>query len=512
MSKRSVPILIGLMSLALLGIIVIQFLWINNTIDEKQKVIDNNVKLAIENVEQRLNDHRAMTFISDSLLNDFSFEEIITFGDTSIIREEKSADGTGKMEIKVMTGLNEEEEEIVTHTIQNGDEHTEIIIQNESNRIIRIDSTEDEMTFTHKVDELGQVESLINRMRIEVHGDLDDMRLDSTHVSHLILDELAANELGELTDWGIFDEKELSFKIAPKNPSEIDYQIQLFTTDIMNPGRYDLYLKLNSETAIWSQIWGMIILSLLFIVIITAVFAYSIKLVVKHKKISQIKSDFINNMTHEFKTPLASISLAADSLLHPNTKADRETLERYVKIIQSEKSKLNNQVERILEVASLKQDSLDIPISGQNLSQLIVNSIEQLTLLIEKSKAQIKIEAPDSVLVKANNFHLTHVITNLIENGIKYSVDQPLIEIELKEQQGEVILTIKDQGIGMDPHQIKKAFDNFYRAQTGNIHNTKGFGLGLSYSKLVVEKMGGTISLESKKNLGTTVIIKLQLA
>ena len=135
-----------------------------------------------------------------------------------------------------------------------------------------------------------------------------------------------------------------------------------------------------------------------------------------------------------------------------------------------------------------------------------------ITLLIEKTKAQIKINSPAKVLVQANNFHLTHVITNLIENGIKYSVDQPLIEIILKEQQGEVFLTIKDQGIGMDAHQIKKAFDNFYRAQTGNIHDTKGFGLGLSYSKLVVEKMGGSISLESKKNIGTTVTIKLQRA
>ena len=349
-------------------------------------------------------------------------------------------------------------------------------------------------------------------MKIEIHGESEDIRLDSTHLSHLILDELAANELGELKDWGIFDRNESTFRIAPKNPETIDYQIQLFTTDIMHPGRYDLHLKLDAEKTIWSQIWGMIILSVLFILIITFVFAYSIKLVVKHKKISQIKSDFINNMTHEFKTPLASISLAADSLLHPNTNADRETLERYVKIIQSEKSKLNNQVERILEVASLKQDSLEIPISEQNLSELITNATEQLTLLIEKTKAQIKINSPAKVLVQANNFHLTHVITNLIENGIKYSVDQPLIEIILKEQQGEVFLTIKDQGIGMDAHQIKKAFDNFYRAQTGNILDTKGFGLGLSYSKLVVEKMGGSISLESKKNIGTTVTIKLQRA
>ena len=498
------------MSLALIGIIVIQFLWIENTISEKQKVVDNNVKLAIENVEQQLNDHRAMTFISDSLINGFSFQEIITMGDTAIVHHEVRKDSDKQVEIKVMGAYNSIDEDVIINEIPEGTQHTEIIIKNESNQIIEFDSDIDCLSFTHKADELGQMESLINRMKIEVHGGSEDIRLDSTHLSGLIIEELAANQLGELQDWGIFDQQEKRYTIHPKSPETIAYKIQLFTTDIMNPGRYELNLRIDSEKTIWSQIWMMIVLSLVFILIITLVFAYSIKLVVKHKKISAIKSDFINNMTHEFKTPLASISLAADSLLHPNTNTDRETLERYVKIIQSEKSKLNNQVERILEVASLKQDSLEIPLSDQGLDTCIQDSLEQLTLLIEKSKAEIHIENKDSLRVKGNNFHLCHVFTNLIENGIKYSVDQPVIEISTYSQNGEVFIKIKDHGIGMDSGQIKKAFDNFYRAQTGNIHDTKGFGLGLSYSKLVIEKMGGTIEIESKKNLGTTVIIKLQ--
>ena len=307
------------MSLALIGIIVIQFLWIENTISEKQKVVDNNVKLAIENVEQQLNDHRAMTFISDSLINGFSFQEIITMGDTAIVHHEVRKDSDKQVEIKVMGAYNSIDEDVIINEIPEGTQHTEIIIKNESNQIIEFDSDIDCLSFTHKADELGQMESLINRMKIEVHGGSEDIRLDSTHLSGLIIEELAANQLGELQDWGIFDQQEKRYTIHPKSPETIAYKIQLFTTDIMNPGRYELNLRIDSEKTIWSQIWMMIVLSLVFILIITLVFAYSIKLVVKHKKISAIKSDFINNMTHEFKTPLASISLAADSLLHPNT-------------------------------------------------------------------------------------------------------------------------------------------------------------------------------------------------
>ncbi len=499
MSKRSVPILISIMSLALIGILVIQYKWIDTTITEKKKLIDNNVMLAVSNVEQQLNDHRAMTFISGSEINDFDFESITTDVDTIIRHQGFQDDSSANVEIKVMSSF---------HSSSDSGESHEMIVQNNANQIIQIDS--DSMNLTNWIDEIGQIESLVNRMKIEIHSGEDDLRLDSARVRDLLEKELAANELGEILDWAIYDEEEDTFIVYQQKKLKLEYNIPLFTTDVMHPGRYELRLNLNKSDLVLKEIWGMILLSFIFILIITIVFAYSIKLVIKHKKISQIKSDFINNMTHEFKTPLASISLAADSLLHPNTNVNRESLEKYVGIIQDEKTKLNSHVERILEVASLNKDALDIALNEVDTSAAIASSLSKLKLMIEKNGAQISTNLQSTSKASANIFHLENVFINLIENGIKYSQEPAQISISTKENKEYIIISIEDRGIGMDSKQLSKVFDNFYRAQTGNVHDTKGFGLGLSYSKLVIEKMGGFIHLESDLGKGTKAIIKLK--
>lgn len=498
MSKRSIPILISLMSIALLGIVFIQYRWIKNTLTEKQELIDKNVVLAISNVEQQLNDHRTLAFISDTMLNEFHFEGFIDSKETDVIHHKTVQDSTKKIELKVMSsfsGNNEENE-------------TQIIVENNANQVLELSG--DSIEFTNFSEHFGEIEALVNRMKIEVHNSEGDIRLDSNHVVEILKTELAANDLGEIQDWGIFDAQTESFIIQPNQTETADYKIPLFTTDILNPTRYNLHLSLTKSDLVWKEIGYMIFLSLFFVLIISIVFATSIKLLIKHKKISKIKSDFINNMTHEFKTPLASISLAADSLLHPNTKLERATLEKYVHIIQTEKTKLNNQVERILEVASLKQDSLDIPLATVDLNDLVEDAIKQLELYLAKTGAKIKVNLEDKLFVNANAFHLEKVLVNIIENGIKYSNEQPDIAITASITDDKVNLEISDKGIGMNQKQLSKAFDHFYRAQTGNVHNTKGFGLGLSYSKLIIEKMQGTIELKSKEQEGTSVKLTLK--
>ncbi|MFT4600233.1 MAG: two-component system phosphate regulon sensor histidine kinase PhoR [Arenicella sp.] len=484
------------MSLALIGIIVIQYRWIDNTITEKQKLIDNNVMLAVSNVEQRLNDHRAMTFMSSFELGDFEFNEIITDIDTAVSFQEIRVDSAPNVEIKVLSSFQ-----------HHSDDH-QIIIQNNNHQIIEFDS--DSLSITDWVDELDQIESLVNRMKIEIHTGEHDLRLDSGKVRDVLKEELAANDLGEILDWGIFDNEDAVYKIHPKHPHMTDYDIPLFTTDVMAPGRYDLRLNLDKSDFLWREIWGMIVLSLVSILIIMLVFAHSIKLVIKHKKISQIKSDFINNMTHEFKTPLATISLAADSLLHPNTNVNQDSLEKYVGIIQDEKTKLNSHVERILEVASLNKDALAISVNEVNITEAIQSSLSKLKLMIEKYGSNIQTDLRATKMAKANIFHLENVFVNLIENGIKYSDEPAQIKISSQEVGDEILISISDKGIGMEAKQLSKVFDNFYRVQSGNVHDTKGFGLGLSYSKLVIEKMEGSIELSSTVGQGTTAIIKLK--
>ena len=180
--------------------------------------------------------------------------------------------------------------------------------------------------------------------------------------------------------------------------------------------------------------------------------------------------------------------------------------------IQSEKTKLNNQVERILEVASLNKDALEIPVSTIEIKTVITKALSNLSLLIEKEEAVINTQIEEGILVQGNAYHLENVLVNLIENGIKYSEGKAAISITFSQAENLAQIQVRDQGIGMTNDQQDKAFDNFYRVQSGNLHDTKGFGLGLSYSKLVIEKMNGSIQLSSKPGEGTTATINLKLS
>src|SRR5690606_20583420 len=216
------------------------------------------------------------------------------------------------------------------------------------------------------------------------------------------------------------------------------------------------------------------------------------------------------NMTHEFRTPLASISFAADSLIHPNTPLNKASVEKYVAIIQAEKTKLNAQVERILEVAAVTNEPVHIPLDKLEVNDIVRHACTHFQLQEEKELVTIDFQETGSFEAPANRTHLEGVIINLIDNGIKYSKGKATIQIRTDQQKG--LIQITDQGIGMDHKQLTKVFDHFYRAQTGNVHDTKGFGLGLSYCKQVMLKMNGDIQLESKTGQGTTAIIKLQQA
>jgi len=373
------------------------------------------------------------------------------------------------------------------------------------------DSTDinDSITVIQIKHEINKAENIFDKIKLELSASKKDSRLDSLQFSKLLQMEFRINNIQPPIDWAVFDKKNNAYVIQPKRSSNFDYNIPLFTNDIISPGNFELKLNFNNQKIIWGEIKVMIVLSFLFLIIMASVFGYSIKLALKHKKISQIKSDFINNMTHEFKTPLATISLASDSILHPNTNYNPESIKAYVKTIKNEQHKLNDYVERILEVASLNKNALEITIESIDLKSTIINAINKLNLIIKKKNVTIIFERKHECYILGNRFHLENVIVNLIENAIKYTDSLAKIDLSIEETFNSFILNISDSGIGMSKQQISKAFDVFYRAQTGNIHDTKGFGLGLSYCKLVIEKMGGTIELISEINKGTTVKITL---
>jgi|GEM_PF-278932 len=486
MQRRTIPILILLMSISLIGVMVIQYQWIKKLAHEKQALIDNNIYQSINTIDGKLNDFRSTSFISDSLIT--QFDKLLNL-DKSIYTN-IVMDSTANTEIKIISKI---------------DTHHKNIPNFEFNR-----KTNDSLVIIQIEEEIGKADKVFEKIKFELISSNTDSRLDSSKISILLQQEFKTKKLPQLVDWSIYDTKEKVNIIRPKTIVKSNYTIPLFRTDIISPGRYILHLSSNSNSLIWTDIWIMVLWSVLFLFIMAFVFGYSIRLAIKHKNISRIKSDFINNMTHEFKTPLATISLAADTILHPNTNFNPEITTKYVNLIKDEKTKLNQHVERILEVASLTKSTLTIPVQSINTNQIILNSIQEIGLLIHKTNAKINFDNDSVLNAFANPEHLQNVIINIIENSIKYSTDNAHINISTSVNTGYVQIMISDNGIGMNKEQLNHAFDNFFRAESGNIHNTKGFGLGLSYCKLVIEKMDGTISINSTLNKGTSVIIRLK--
>ncbi|MFT5823608.1 MAG: two-component system phosphate regulon sensor histidine kinase PhoR [Crocinitomix sp.] len=513
MRTRTIPVLITAMTLALIGIVFIQFKWIEQSLVEKRKLVDHKVHQLVANVEQRMSDFNSLAYLASTPELNTLFQERLmeldhnkfdTIPEDDSLRITYYHDFEGgdtvtqntQVEIRIVKG------DSLTYTSEIayfGDQDSiQQIFENSQNLALQV--------------QLHDINDVFERILFEVNTDIDDIRLDSIAFKNELFSETAALGLENPNDWGIYNKMTESFVIQPIENNEWDYQIPLFEADILNPGRYMLYINMSANNeSVWQQIYFMIILSLLFIGIIGFVFIYSIRLVIKHKKISNIKSDFINNMTHEFKTPLASISLAADSIIHPEVREDTEKVQAFIEIIKAEKDKLIRHIETILEVASLKKNDVDIALTRMDVNEGINESIEKLSLLIDDRNCVVNLNLDQHLFVNANAYHLENVFSNVIENSIKYSPDQPKIEVTSAIEGNKVRIKIKDAGIGMSKEQVSKAFDNFYRAQKGNIHNTKGFGLGLSFVKYMVFKMKGTIRIESELNVGTTVIIEFPL-
>jgi len=257
---------------------------------------------------------------------------------------------------------------------------------------------------------------------------------------------------------------------------------------------------------------GMAVLSLIFTSVIVLAYSSAISQIFKQRQISQIKSDFINNMTHEFKTPIATINLALDALKNPKAKADEAFVERYLKMIRDENRRMHAQVENVLRISKLEKNQLDLPKSRVKLHDLIETAISHVSLIVEDRNGYIKTHfgaLKSSVL--ASESHLTNVIVNILDNAIKYSEDEPKIDIYTENVKNSIVLKVRDQGIGMTKSVQKKIFEKFYRESTGDIHNVKGHGLGLAYAKRILDDHEAEIYVESEKGKGSTFIIKLHL-
>jgi two-component system phosphate regulon sensor histidine kinase PhoR len=266
------------------------------------------------------------------------------------------------------------------------------------------------------------------------------------------------------------------------------------------------------KSIVLGEMKTMIIVAILFTLVIIAAFYVTVNALLRQKKLSEIKNDFINNMTHEFKTPLATISLAVDALRNEKVVQDRQKSEYFSGIIKEENKRMNKQVETILQASLLDRREQQLNLRSIHAHTIIQEAMENFQLQLEGKggRAELQLNAKND-LVDADEVHFTNLISNLIDNAVKYSKDQLLIHITTHSTSKSLIVRIEDNGIGMSKETQRRIFEKFYRAHTGNLHNVKGFGLGLSYVKTIVDAHHGKIKVESLTGKGTTFTLEFPL-
>jgi two-component system phosphate regulon sensor histidine kinase PhoR len=262
------------------------------------------------------------------------------------------------------------------------------------------------------------------------------------------------------------------------------------------------------------QVWGSLRLiiagGVVFMLVIFAAFFVTLRTLYNQKKLSEIKSDFINNMTHEFKTPIATISLAVDAIKNEKVQNDKEKLAYFTGIIKEENKRMNKHVETILQAALLEKQELQLQLVDLPIHDTLHHILDNYVLQLEdkNGKVDLLLNAKKDI-IQADEVHFTNLISNLIDNAIKYSNDNVHIKITTHSTNKYFVMSVQDNGIGMSKESVKRIFEKFYRAHTGNVHNVKGFGLGMSYVKTVIDAHKGKVKIDSTIGKGTTFTVEV---
>ncbi len=532
MNKKQLHILIIFMGISLLGIIAVQYVWIRNAIQIETDQFDHKVNAAMNSVIEKLEIQEAVLHITQNLDFDDTFLEYdIYTNDSHISRASKDIKAIKPIEVICQSLLLDTTSDVggmmfitgdsllqTTSTVSADITIPSMVIKNsinlDSKDSIRICLAESNKTYKVVV---KRIKNAIDQMVLEYTSDDDPIakRLDMSSLDSLINSELKIQGIDLPNEYGVLlsnSDSLLPYHSSGFNKKYINtkYRLNLFPDDIYAKSAFLLVHFPGKQMHIVNSISLMLLGSIILTIIIILTFARTIFIILRQKKLSEIKSDFINNMSHEFKTPIATISLAADSISNPKVLSAKDKILYYTGIIKEENKRMNKQVENILQMSLLEKHNLELNINNYDIHSLIRTSIRNMSLQLEKNGGHIetRLEA-EQHFFRVDDIHFLNIINNLLDNAIKYSQSTPEIIIRTKNENESLIISVEDKGIGMNKDVQKKVFEKFYRVTRGNIHNTKGFGLGLSYVKAVLLMFGGDIDLQSKAGEGSVFTISL---
>ena len=520
MNKKLFTLLVILMSLSLIGIIFVQAYFINNSLETKEGQFSFNVKKALNYTTTQLADNEYKKYVK-------ALNKIISEGrdpDTTAIRNITvyKQDNTTNQIIVYNTGILEENFKVPSLIDLNIDsldlsnfkgKTTTKIYDNNFFAGDMVTSNEQSFEKVLNMDKL-QKATFETQYKSEIKNTPIHQRVTSLDIQNLLSKKLKEDNIDIDFEFAIFHDN-IGTKIQSKNFDQSLIPLLGVPIFLDDNDESDFMLFINfpeRKKFIISSIIVVTLLAMLFTLIIIIAYTSALYQLIKQRKISQMKSAFINNMTHEFKTPISTINLALDAIRNPKIISDKEKVLRYLQIIKEENKRMNAQVENVLRISQLQKKQLNISKDRYKLHDLIEDAITHVELIVEDRKGYIKTHFnADKSSVLANQTYFTNVIVNVLDNAVKYSNEAPQIDVYTENVGNNILLSIKDHGKGMNKAVQKRIFEEFYREYTGNVHNVKGHGLGLSNVKRIVDNHQGMVSVESVKGQGSTFIIKLPL-
>ena len=507
MTKNNFIVIIMLLAISLASILLVQFNWISDLNRLNEDRFKKDIQDVLYIVNQRLEEKEIINLTKDNLQATFKVRRSNNDGGIELIESTFNKKTINDNEITTTDGS-------LQFDIESGDNNQ---IDNKSgiNASIMIEDLDDFTVDSAIQNQINKVLDRSEMIQIVLNKLLTNDRtitsdIDINIIEKIIDVSLVRKKMDIDYEFLIYD-KELNKIVISnsENPKILksEFSINLFQNDLID-SNLDLYIYFpDKDKFIGENNFYSLMFSVLFIVLIALCFYYVFLKLFDLKKLSEIKNDFIDNMTHELKTPISTISLACEALLDEDVKQNAK--EKYVTIIDKENARLGSQVERVLDIAKTEKDSYRFELKSVDIHKIINASLNIIEFKISKRKGKIlkKLDAENSTIL-GNERHLLNVLNNLLDNANKYSMEPPEIFVETKSSRDYIDVSIRDKGIGIKKSSLNKIFDKFYREPQGNIHNVKGFGLGLSYVKNILDKHNAKISVNSKINVGTEFNIK----
>lgn len=534
MSRNKFIGLIFMMLVSLTGIIWVQIIWIRNAVNIRNENFNRAVIASLNDAANSIESNRRISFFNDFMFNDPNTNLNVNGGITSYLSVGSYSSTDGKNYKFSVTNQS------VTGTIDSGGKmrledasvsHLDTTFFSDSGTIILTSPEKPgQMSIVRKPDRYpnNSQSVYVNRQefldwvkrRASQFQNMSDQMISAIYQWEKTM-ELDKNEVGfALQRSFLFSGIETPFEFAIiKNGKVLDgdfskssrsdfikssYKVQLFPDNIISQNlMLSVVFPGRTNYVLGSMAW-ILGGSLLFSFIILATFGLSLFFIIRQKKISEMKSDFLNNMTHEFKTPIATISLAADTITNPKVIKDESSIRHFVGLIKKENSRMNKKVETILQIASLDKKEITFNYENLSLHSIIEKAVDTIEIHVNqrKGKLHLHLNAAEPVIY-GDQEHLINLVNNLLDNAIKYSPESPDISISTANIDGGIVMAVEDKGIGMSKSVQSKIFERFYRLSSGNVHDVKGFGLGLNYVRAIIDAHKGTISVTSEPGKGS---------